>query len=154
MTDDSFLPYDDPTGRQQPAEPLPPLGHDLVELAWLQCSDRLSRDCTGYVCAALLQWSLGGESWPDPAAPAGGPGCDHLEALEQISTRLSARIQAVPGVAPKFQLARVGRELNLAIRCQRDPAGLSDSLWREAVHRQPWLAGLPLPLVYDDGSVL
>ncbi len=149
MTDNVFLPYD-----RQPADPLPPFEDDLAELAWLQCSDQLSRDCTGYICGALLQWSMGGESWPDPAAPPTGPDRDHLAALERIAARLSGRIQTIPGVAAKFELARVGRELCLAIRCQRDPAGLADSLWREAVNRQPWLAGPPLPVVYDDGSVL
>ncbi len=139
---------------EQPTDALPPFEDDLAELAWLQCSDRLSRRCTGYVVGALLEWTAGGGPWPDPAVPAAGADCDHLKALEQISGRLSRRIQAVAGVAAKFELARIGRELNLAIRCQRDPAGLADSLWREAVNRQPWLAGPPPPLVYDDGSVL
>lgn len=154
MTDDVF--HDRPASPepQQPADPLPPFGDDLAELGWLQCSDQLSQDCTGYVCAALLQWSMGGESWPDPAPPSAGPDCDHLTALERIAVRLSERIQTVPGVAAKFELAWVGRELSLAIRCQQDPAGLADSLWREAVNRQPWLTGPPAPVVYGDGRVL
>jgi hypothetical protein len=43
-------------------------------------------------------------------------------------------------VAAKLAAGRIGRQLALAVQCERDPQGLSDALWREDVQRMPWLA--------------
>ena len=48
----------------------------------------------------------------------------------------------------------VGRELSYAIRCQRDPQQLAESIEREMVHRMPWLARPPAPVLFPDGSVV
>ena len=53
---------------QWPPDPLPPLEHDRQVLAWLQCSPELGHEVTGYICDALLDWSLhGGRPYPDMA---------------------------------------------------------------------------------------
>jgi hypothetical protein len=148
----------DPTAigsdRQEPAAPRPSLDEDLSVLAWLQCSHQLSAGATGYVCDALLQWAMLGGPWPDPVEPVAGPGCDHLEALVQIAERLVRRAVVAQPLSRRFELARVGRELSNAIRCQRDPQALEDSQWRDVVHRMPWLAGPPPPVLLADGRVL
>lgn len=133
-----------PTDEQWPADPPPTLEQDLAVLAWLQASHQLSGEATGYICAALLEWVLLGESWPrDPAEPVAGPDCDHLEALVQITERWVGRsVVAVP-ISRRFEMAMVGRELSYAIRCQTDPQQLAESIEREMVHRMPWLAAPP-----------
>jgi hypothetical protein len=151
---DPFGPTVPPAGQQWPSDPPPSLEEDLSVLAWLQCSHALSPEATGYICDALLQWAMLGGSWPDPAEPAAGPDCDHLEALVQITERLVRRAVAAQPLSRRFELADVGRELGNAIRCQRDPQALADSQWRDMVHRMPWLAGPPAPVVLDDGRVL
>lgn len=155
-----FLP-DDPhpptsaSGRSVPADCQPTLEQDLSVLSFLETHrEQLSSDCTDYLCAALLEWSLLGELWPDPVAPMAGPGCDHLKVLVQITERLVGHAVVAPPAARRFALARVGRELGTAIRCQRDPQALAESQWRELVHRQPWLAAPPGPVVLPDGRVL
>jgi hypothetical protein len=141
-------------GQPWPSDPPPALEQDLAVLAWLQCSHELSAGATGYVCDALLQWAMLGKSWPDPAEPVAGPNCDHLEALVQIAERLVRRAVVAQPLSRRFELARVGRELSNAIRCQRDPQALEDSQWREMVRRMPWLAGPPAPVLLADGRVL
>lgn len=59
MTDNVFLP-----DNRQPADPLPPFEDDLAELAWLQCADQLSRDCTGYICGRATAVVDGGRVLP------------------------------------------------------------------------------------------
>ncbi len=161
MTDIPVLPDDDddptasPIDEYWPADPQPTLEQDLSVLAWLETRrEQLSSDCTDYLCAALLEWSMLGELWPDPAEPIAGPDCDHLEALVQITERLVRHAVVAQPISRRFELARVGRELGSAIHCQRDPQALSESRWRELVHRQPWLAGPPAPVVLPDGRVL
>jgi hypothetical protein len=149
-TDDATVP---PPDDHWPADPPATLEQDLAVLAWLQCSPDLSSDTTGYLCDALLQWALLGHQWPDPAEPVGGPDCDHLEALVQLTERWMRRALAEP-IGRRLELAGVGRALGTAIACQRDPQLLADSQWRELVHRQPWLAGSPTPYVLPDGRVL
>lgn len=160
LPDDSHLPdhVEDrsipPAHAQWPADLPPTLEQDLAAVAWLETNQQqLSPECTDYLCGALLEWSMLGGLWPDPAEPIAGPECDHLEALVQITERWVDRAQAEP-IGRRLQLARVGRELGTAIRCQRDPEGLAESRWRERVHRQPWLAGPPTPIVLADGRVL
>ncbi len=109
---------------------------------------------TGYLCDALLQWAMLGEGWPDPAEPAAGPECDHLEVLVQIAERLVRRAVVAQPLSRRFELAGVGWELSNAIRCQRDPQALEDSQWRDTVHRMPWLAGPRAPVLLADGRVL
>ncbi len=125
----------------------------LLVVRWGQLQ-QLSSDCTDYLCAALLEWSMLGELWPDPAEPIAGPDCDHLEALVQITERLVRHAVVAQPISRRFELARVGRELGTAIRCQRDPQALAESRWRELVHRQPWLASPPAPVVLPDGRAL
>jgi len=153
----SIEPFD-PTvplaGQQWPSDPPPTFEQDLSVLAWLQCSHKLSAEATGYICDALLQWAMLGEPWPDPAAPAASPDCDHLEVLVQITERLIRRAVVAQPLPRRFQLARVGRELSNALRCQRDPQALADSQWLDMVHRMPWLAGPPAPVLLADGRVL
>ena len=132
---------------------LPPREHDLGIVEWLQCSQQLSSETTGYLCDALLQWSLIGESWPEPVAPCGGADCDHLDELTRLHERWLRRAMAEP-VSRRLELARVGRALGVAIRCERDPQGLAESQWREMVHLQPTLAAPPPPYVLPDGRVL
>lgn len=55
-----------------PSDHPPSLEQDLALLAWLQSSQNLSSQSTGYICDALLQWAMLGEQWPDPAEPAAG----------------------------------------------------------------------------------
>ena len=132
----------------------PSLEQDLSTVAWLQTSDQLSVEATGYVCDALLQWALLGEQWPDPAEPMGTGRGDHLALLEGVVERLVRRAQVVQPLAVRFALARVVRELATAVRCHRDPEGLAESQWRDLVHRMPWLTQPPAPVVLADGRVL
>jgi len=150
--DDPTVP---PTAEQWPADPPPTLEQDLAVLAWLQASHQLSGEATGYICGALLEWVLLGEPWPrDPAEPVAGPDCDHLEALVQITERWVGRSVAAVPISRRFEMAMVGRELSYAIRCQTDPQQLAESIDREMVHRMPWLAGPPAPVLFADGRVL
>ena len=158
MTDNRFnLP--DPTvaqsDQQSLTDPSPTLEQDLAVLTWLQASHQLSGEATGYICGALLEWVLLGQPWPrDPAEPAAGPDCDHLETLAQITERWVARsVIAVP-ISRRFEMAMVGRELRFAIRCQRDPRKFEASIEREMVQRMPWLDRDPTPMLLPDGSVL
>ena len=157
MSDDTSLPFDPtmpPPDQGWPADPLPPLVQDRAVLAWLHGSDQLTAAATGHLCEALLEWALIGSSWPQQSEPAAGPDCDHLQVLVQITERLTQRIELAQPVSAKFDLARVGRHLSLAVACQRDPDGLQQALDRELVHRMPWLAGPPPPVKYADGRML
>ncbi len=151
---DPFAPTDAAAGQPWPSAPPPTVEQDLSVLAWLQCSHELSAEATGYLCDALLQWALLGEGWPDPAEPLAGPVCDHLEVLVQIAERLVRRAVVAQPLSRRFELAGIGRDLSNAIRCQRDPQALEDSQWRDMVHRMPWLAGPPAPVLLADGRVL
>lgn len=158
MTDDPSLTFD-PTvplpGQQWPEDPLPSLEQDRSVLAWLHGSDQLSAGAIGYLCDAMLEWALTGSSWPqEELEPTAGPDCDHLQVLVQITERLAQRIVLAESVSAKFDLARVGRLLSHAVACQRDPEALQQSLDREMVHRMPWLAGPPAPVVFPDGRML
>lgn len=143
-----------PADQERPADPLTTLEQDRSVLAWLHGSSQLSAATTGYLCEALLEWALLGLSWPEEAEPAAGPECDHLQALAQIVERLQQRIVLAQPLSAKFDLGRVGRLLNRAIRCELDPAALQDSLDRELVHAMPWLTGPPAPVVLADDRVL
>jgi len=112
----------------------------------------LSQDATGYLIEALLQWSLFDPSCPDPVPPS--PATGHLEQLKQIAVRWSERTAACQTVSRILGMGQVGRQINYAIRCECDPQGLADVLWREWVAEMPWLAEMPAPIVYADGSVL
>ena len=123
-------------------------------LAFLECSRQLSSDTIGYVTEALLQWALFEPTVsPDPTPPPDSR-LRHLEVLEQIAARWSGHTQSAASVAGKLAMGRIGRQLMLAVQCERDPQGLSDGLWREDVQRMPWLATPLAPLRYPDGSVL
>ncbi|MDP9390429.1 MAG: hypothetical protein M3P89_03380 [Actinomycetota bacterium] len=141
---------DHPTGL--PPVPIPSLEQDLAVLAWLQCSRELSQDATGYLIEALLQWALFDPSCPDPVPPS--PATGHLELLKQIAVRWSERTAACQTVSRILGMGQVGRQINYAIRCECDPQGLADELWREWVSEMPWLAEMPAPIIYADGSVL
>lgn len=136
-------------------EPHPPsLEDELAVLVFLECSRQLSSNTAGYVTEALLQWALFEPTVsPDPMPPPDSR-LSHLEVLEQIAVRWSGRSQTVASVAGKLAMGRIGRQLRLAVHCERDPQGLSDALWREDVQRMPWLAEPLPPLRYPDGSVL
>ena len=90
----------------------------------------------------------------DPAEPVASAGEDHLAVLGAIVARLVALGAIVQPLAFRFTLARVGRELAAAVRCQRDPEGLAGAQWREMSHRKPWLTRQPAPVVLADGRVL
>lgn len=156
MSDDPSLPFDRTASPadQQPADPLPPLEQDRAVLAWLHGSDQLTAAATGHLCEALLEWALIGSSWPQESEPAGGPDCDHLQVLVQITERLAQRVALAQPLSAKFDLAHIGRHLSQAVACQRDPDALQQALDRELVHRMPWLAGPPAPIVYADGRML
>jgi hypothetical protein len=156
MTHDPTLPVDPtPPPSDQWPDPLPPLERDRSVLAWLHGSDQLSAGATGYLCDALLEWALIGLGWPqEEVEPAAGPDCDHLQVLVHITERMTQRIVLAQSVSAKFDLARVGRLLSQAVACQRDPEALQQSLDRELVHRMPWLAGPPQPVVFADGRTL
>lgn len=157
MSDDTSLPFDPatpPPDQRWTGDPLPPLEQDRAVLAWLHSSEQLTAAATGYLCEALLEWALIGSNWPQEREPVAGPDCNHLQVLVQIAERLTQRIALAQPVSVKFDLARVGRHLSLAVACQRDPDGLQQALDRELVHRMPWLAGPPPPVEYADRSVL
>jgi hypothetical protein len=157
VSDNSAVPPD-PTvataDQEWPSDPLITLEQDRSVLAWLHGSNQLSPATTGYLCEALLEWALLGLTWPEEAEPDAGPDCDHLQALAQIAERLQQRIVLAQPLSAKFDLGRVGRLLNRAIRCELDPVALQDSLDRELVHAMPWLAGPPAPVVLADDRVL
>jgi hypothetical protein len=157
MSDDPSSPFDPivSPAEQQPADPLPPLEQDRAVLAWLHGSEQLTAAATGHLCEALLEWALIGSSWPqEETEPTAGPDCDHLQVLVQITERLTQRITLVQPLSAKFDLARIGQHLSQAVACQRDPDALQQALDRELVHRMPWLAGPPAPVVYADGRTL
>lgn len=143
-----------PSTTEPAAEPHPPsLEDDLAVLAVLECSRQLSSDTTGYVTEVLLQWALFEPTVSsDPMPPPDG--LCHLEVLEQIAARWFDRAQTAEGVAGKLAMGRIGRQLALAVQCERDPQALSEALWREDVQRMPWLAEPLAPLHYPDGRVL
>lgn len=133
----------------------PALQADLEVLAWLETArQQLSEQCRDYLCSALLEWSMLGEKWPDPTAPAVGWDGDHLAALVQITEQLTEHALAARPRSRRYELAAVVRQLTLAIACQRDPQALAESQWRETVHRQPWRAQPPAPVQLPDGRVL
>ena len=136
-------------------EPRPPsLEDELAVLVFLECSRQLSPNTAGYVTEALLQWALFEPTVsPDPMPPPDSR-LSHLQVLEQLTARWSGRAQTAASVAGKLAMGRIGRQLTLAVQCERDPQGLSDGLWREDVQRMPWLATPLPPLRYPDGSVL
>ena len=131
-------------------EALPPIDYDLAVLGRLQCSRQLSRESVGFVLDALSEWAALDPSCPDPIEPDG----THLEALEQVAARWAVRTGSTPTVSRMLSMAMIGRNLNQAVRCERDPEGMAESQWNELVSRMPWVAEPPLPLVYPDGSVL
>lgn len=144
-----------PSAPKPAPEPHPPsLEDELAVLVFLESSRQLSGNTTGYVTEALLQWALFQPTVsPDPMPPPDSR-LSHLEVLEQIAARWSGRSQTAASVAGKLAMGRIGRQLRLAVHCERDPQGLSDALWREDVQRMPWLAEPLPPLRYPDGSVL
>lgn len=143
-----------PEPAPEPHPPSPSLEDELAVLVFLESSRQLSANTTGYVTEALLQWALFQPTvGPDPMPPPDSR-LSHLEVLDQIATRWSGRSQTVASVAGKLAMGRIGRQLTLAVQCERDPQGLSDALWREDVQRMPWLAKPLPPLRYPDGSVL
>ena len=128
---------------------------DLSVLAWLETDrQQLSGTCTDYICSALLEWSMLGHQWPAPVEPALGADCEHLDTLVAITERLTQHAVLAQPRSRRYELARVARELTLAIRSQRDPEALADSLWRELAHRQPWRAVPPAQVSLPDGRVL
>jgi len=144
-----------PASEQGPSEPMPPLEHDRQVLAWLQCSPELGAEVTGYICDALLDWSLnGGRPYPDMVLPDAGLRCDHLQALREVIERIPQRIVDAPTVAEKLELGRAGRLLSRASWAAFDPEAVRGSLDRELLMTMPWLAGPPAPYVLPDGRVL
>jgi hypothetical protein len=142
-----------PSAREAPpAEPPPSLEHDLAVVEWLQCSGALSAETTGYLCDALLQWTLLGGSWPVPAAPPGLADDDHLQELVRLHERWLRRALGAPP-SRRLELAYVGRALGVAIRCEQDPRALAESQWRELVHLDPRLGPQPASGVLPDGRV-
>lgn len=142
-------------GPQSPPDPPPTLEHDRQVLAWLQCSAELSGDVTGYICDALLDWSLnGGRPYPDEVLPDAGPNCDHLRALKEIVERIGQRIIDAATVAEKMELGRAGRLLSRAVWAASDSEAVRDAIGRELVMQMPALASRPAPFVLPDGRVL
>jgi hypothetical protein len=139
-------------GESPPGGPLPSLEHDLGIVEWLQCSHELSAETTGYLCDALLQWTLFGGSWPEPVAPPGGSDGNHLEQLTRLHERWLVRALGAPS-RRRLELAHVGRVLGVAVRCERDPQGLAESQWREMVHLEPWVDPEPARGVLPDGRL-
>lgn len=138
-----------------PSAQLPSLEHDRQVLAWLQCSPELGHQVTGYICDALLDWSLhGGRPYPDMALPDAGSQCDHLQALREIIERLPQRVLEAETVAEKLELGRAGRLLSRASWAAFDPQAVRDAVDRELLMTMPWLAGPPAPYVLPDGRVL
>ena len=135
--------------------PQPPsLEDELAVLAFLECSRELSADTTGYLTEALLQWALFEPTVsPDPTPPP-EHGLSHLAVLERIAASWSRRSQSAASVTGKLALGRIGRQLVLAVQCQREPDLLSEALWREDLQRMPWLAAPLPPARYRDGSAL
>lgn len=128
---------------------------DLAVVAWLETAqDQLSEACTDYILTALLDWSAAGPRWPEPAAPAAGQQCDHLDALVQATHRL--RQHALQAYTPsrRYELAALVRGLALAITCQQDPAAVEAEQWRATVQRQPWRADAPAPISLPNGRLL
>ncbi|MDP9432996.1 MAG: hypothetical protein M3P91_09885 [Actinomycetota bacterium] len=154
-------PHDDPSSAR-PSIPTPPdqtltaaLERDLAVVAWLETTQQqLSEACTDHILTALLDWSIAGQRWPEPMAPAAGQGCDHLDVLVQATHRL--RQHALQGHSParRYELAALVRGLALAIACQQDPTAVAEEQWRASVHRQPWRADAPAPIYLPDGRLL
>ena len=136
--------------------PLPTaLVADLAVVAWLETAQhQLSEACTDHILVALLDWSTGGQRWPEPTAPTDGRPSDHLEILVQATRRLRQHALAAPSRSARYQLAALVRGLGLAIACQRDPAAVAEEQWRATVRRQPWRADAPAPIQLPDGRVL
>ncbi len=128
---------------------------DLEVLAWLETDrQQLSAECTDYICSALLEWAMLGESWPVPTEPAAGRDGDHLTSLVRITKRLTQHVLAAQPRSRRYELAAVVRQLTLAIACQHDPQKVAESQWRETVHRQPCRAQPPTPVQLPDGRML
>ncbi len=145
-----------PASAPLPDQPLPTaLAADLAVVAWLETAPpQLSAACTDHILVALLDWSTGGQRWPEPTAPADAQDCDHLELLVQATRRLRQHALAAPSRSARYQLAALVRGLGLAIACQRDPAAVAEEQWRATVRRQPWRADAPAPIQLPDGRVL
>ena len=129
-----------PASNAPPDIALPTLEHDLAVVQWLHGSPELPAECTGYLCDALLLWTLLGGVWPEPVPPTLHPSQDHLEALAQLHDRWLQRALAEP-IARRLELATIGRLLGAALRCGRDPQAL---IGRESLTVQPAPADRPM----------
>ena len=140
VADDLPGPPAPPAGGHWPSGPMPTVEQDRQVLAWLQCSAELGSEVTGYLCDALLDWSLhGGRGYPDMALPAAGPDCDHLQALREIIERVPQRITEARTVREKLALGRAGRLLRRAAWAALEPQAVRESAEREL------LMGMPEP---------
>ena len=143
---DSTVPTVPPASQLWPQEAMPSVEQDRQVLAWLQCSADLGSEVTGYICDALLDWSLhGGRPYPEMALPAAGPNCDHLQALQEIIERIPRRIVDAETIAEKLELGRAGRLLRRATWASVDPQAVRASIDRELLMTMPWLTARPAP---------
>lgn len=132
-----------PVGDAPPAIPLPTIEQDLAVVQWLHCSPELPGECTGYLCDALLLWTLLGGLWPEPDPPVLHPSQDHIDALAQLHDRWLQRALAEP-IARRLELATIGRLLGAALRCGRDPQSLTGVRNRETLTLQLTPADWPV----------
>ena len=134
---------------------MPSVEQDRQVLAWLQCSEELGSDVTGYMCDALLDWSLhGGRPYPDVAPPAAGPDDDQLQALTEIIERIPRRITEAETVGEKLALGRAGRLLRRAALAAVDPQAVRESIDREVLMTMTKLADRLAPSMPPVGWVL
>lgn len=122
----------------------PTLEQDLGVVEWLHCSGALTAESTGYLCDALLLWTLLGGAWPEPVPPALHPGNGHLEVLAQLHDRWLQRALAEP-IGRRLELATVGRLLGAAVRCGRDSQALAGTGGRLSSTLQPAKADRRVP---------
>lgn len=140
-----------PPGTQ--CDPLPTLQQEQQALAWLHLSPQLGREVTGYLCDALLDWTLhGGQPYPDLTPLPHELSDDHLLALTQIVDRFPRRITDAPSVADKLSLGRAGKLLRRAVQAASDPQAVRDAADRELLAADPALTSQLLPPTLGAGT--
>jgi aminoglycoside phosphotransferase len=104
------------TPRSQSTPGLAWLREDLALVSWLHSYGDLP-DVVGLrLCDALIEWAVLVPDEPVPQPPATGSGTPVGQLLDAVRGRLIGAVAGAPDAATRFALARVGRELALAVR--------------------------------------
>jgi len=97
------------------------LRHDQAVISWIHSYGSLPLEASLHLTDALIEWSPVLLDELVPAEPPAGLDCDLAQVIEAVRLRLVDAVAVVPDVRTKFVLARVGRELALALRSLTDP---------------------------------